>query len=60
MGARFIDNEEYFTCSICGEDDFLYNEFDHKQDMCYGCIEDGASEEMEHWLRADYNSRCTL
>lgn len=51
---------EYFTCRICGEDDFLYKEFDHSLDMCYGCIEDGASEEMEYWLRADCNSRCTL
>lgn len=51
---------EFYTCPICGEDDFKFSEFDHKEDMCYGCIEDGASEEMENWLRADYNSRCTL
>lgn len=51
---------EYYTCPICGEDDFKFSEFDHKEDMCYSCLEDGASEEMEYWLRSDYNSRCTL
>lgn len=26
------------------------------QDLCDSCIEDLSAEEMEHWLRSDYNS----
>jgi hypothetical protein len=29
-------------------------------EVCSSCLEDMETEEMEAWIRADYNSRCTL
>lgn len=48
------------ACSYCGEEYSLNQFIDKKGLTCYECAEDIESGEMENWLRADYNARCTL
>lgn len=53
-----MTNEFFYECSECGMEMAPADRYDDK--LCITCYEDRGSEDMEHWLRADYNSRCTL
>ncbi len=51
--------EERRQCPICERWDRAKS-FSTQFDRCSSCLEDMETEDMEEWIRVDFNSRCTL